>query len=257
MLASVRLAFGLLTVLPTGQVEVSRRLAGQAMALAPLVGVVVGALASSVGALTGTAGAGALTAAALTVAALAVLTRGLHLDGLADTADGLGSGRDPARALAVMHRSDVGPFGVVTLVLVLLVQVAALTNVGASASWPAATAVVLAVTTGRLAACCSCVRGLRPARHEGLGALVTGTVSPVAAATGCLLVVALATLAGAWSGLGAVRAAVAVVAGLVGAAALLVHTVRRLGGVTGDVLGALVEAGTTVSLVVCAFGADG
>ena len=55
---------------------------------------------------------------------LALLTRGLHLDGLADTADGLGPLRDRERALQVMHQSDVGPFGVVTLVLTLLLQVA-------------------------------------------------------------------------------------------------------------------------------------
>ncbi|NEC49139.1 adenosylcobinamide-GDP ribazoletransferase, partial [Actinospica acidiphila] len=56
----------------------------------------------------------------------AALTRGLHLDGLADTADGLGSGRPAEDALRIMKQSDVGPFGVLTLVLVLLVQVAAL-----------------------------------------------------------------------------------------------------------------------------------
>ena len=55
-----------------------------------------------------------------------MLSRAIHLDGLADTADGLGSGRPPADALAIMRQSDVGPFGVATLVLTLLIQVSAL-----------------------------------------------------------------------------------------------------------------------------------
>ena len=67
-----------------------------------------------------------LTGAVLALAALALLTRGLHLDGLADTADGLGPLRGRERALQVMRQSDVGPFGVVTLVLTLLLQVACL-----------------------------------------------------------------------------------------------------------------------------------
>ena len=62
------------------------------------------------------------------MAALALLTRGLHLDGLADLADGLGSGQPAATALDIMRRSDIGPFGTVTLVLVLLTQVAALAH---------------------------------------------------------------------------------------------------------------------------------
>ena len=62
----------------------------------------------------------------LALAALALLTRGLHLDGLADTADGLGPLRGRERALQVMHQSDVGPFGVATLVLTLLLQIACL-----------------------------------------------------------------------------------------------------------------------------------
>ncbi|MYV40156.1 adenosylcobinamide-GDP ribazoletransferase, partial [Streptomyces sp. SID1328] len=70
--------------------------------------------------------AGPLLAAVASAAVPAALTRGLHLDGLADTADGLGSGKPAEQALAIMKRSDIGPFGVLTLVLTLLAQVAAL-----------------------------------------------------------------------------------------------------------------------------------
>ena len=98
-----------------------------AMAWAPAVGLLLGGAAAGVLWLfTRPMDSGPLLAAALAVAALALLTRGMHLDGLADLADGLGSGKPAAAALAVMKRSDIGPFGVVTVVLTLLVQVAAL-----------------------------------------------------------------------------------------------------------------------------------
>ena len=75
-----------------------------------------------------TLGAGPLTASGLAVGSLALLTRGLHLDGLADLADGLASGKPAPAALDIMRRSDIGPLGVVTLVLTLLLQVAALSQ---------------------------------------------------------------------------------------------------------------------------------
>ena len=90
---------------------------------APLVGLLLGGPATGVAVL-GARWISPLAGAVLAVAVLALLTRGLHLDGLADTADGLGPLRDRERALQVMHQSDVGPFGVVTLVLTLLLQVA-------------------------------------------------------------------------------------------------------------------------------------
>ena len=78
-----------------------------------------------------------------------MLTGGLHLDGLADTADGLGSRRPAAAALDIMRRSDIGPMGVAALVLVLLIQVAALAAVPRLPL--AAAALVLAEVTGRVA----------------------------------------------------------------------------------------------------------
>ena len=81
-----------------------------------------------------------LLGAALAMVLLALATGGLHLDGLADTADGLGSRRPADQALEIMRRSDAGPLGVATLVLVLLVQVCALASLprgwaGAAPGW--------------------------------------------------------------------------------------------------------------------------
>jgi adenosylcobinamide-GDP ribazoletransferase len=209
---------------------------------APLVGLLLGGVATGVG-VAGTRLVSPLTGAVLAVAVLAALTRGLHLDGLADTVDALGSYRRGAAALEIMKKPDVGPFGVVALVVVLLLQTAALAEL-AGRSWPAVLAGVVAATAaGRLAVTVACRRGVPAARPEGLGALVAGTVGPVAPAVGAVAV-ALAAVAAVpgrpWQGPLAVAAALAVAVGL------LRHVVRRLGGVTGDVLGAAVEVVTTL-----------
>jgi adenosylcobinamide-GDP ribazoletransferase len=245
-IAGLRLAISLLTVVPVPARRVDRYTARWAMTFAPVAGLLVGLVAALVRLASDRAGFGPLLAATLAVASMALLTRGLHLDGLADLADGLGSGRPAADALAIMKKSDIGPFGVVTLVLTLAVQVAAI------AEAPAA-AVVVAAVTGRLAVTWACRTGVPPARPEGLGALVAGTVRRRDA----IVVTAVAVVAAVLLGLtGGVRAAVlgtaAVLAGIAVSAVLLRHAVRRLGGVTGDVLGALVETAATAALLVMA-----
>jgi len=252
LLSGLRLAVTLLTAVPlpgersggAGGRAPSRRTAAAAMAWAPAVGLLLGAAAAAVLELAARrAHTGPLLAAVLAVAALALLTRGLHLDGLADLADGLGSRRPAAQALAIMKRSDIGPFGVVTLVLTLLVQVAALAQ--AQTLGRGAPAVIAAAVTGRLALPWACRRGVPAARGTGLGTLVAGTVPaaiPVALTA--------AALAGAYPF--GIVVPIAVAAGLAASLALTALAVRRLGGITGDVLGALVEVATAVCLLVTA-----
>jgi adenosylcobinamide-GDP ribazoletransferase len=245
----LRLAVTLLTafplnVTPWGGSAPSRRAAAAAMAWAPLVGLLLGGLAACVLEAAARYGrTGPLLAAVLAVAALAAGTRGLHLDGLADLADGLGSRQPAGRALEIMKRSDIGPFGVVTLVLTLGVQVAALAQAEAAGRGPAAT--VAAAVAGRLALTWACRRGVPAARGSGLGAMVAGTVHPAVPAA--LTVAALA----AACPFGLIIAA-GVAAGLAVSLALTALAVRRLGGITGDVLGALVEVSAAACLVVTA-----
>ena len=140
----------------------TRQSAGDAMALAPAVGLALGAAAAVVlYVFQRYWHAGPLLGSALAVITLAVLTRGLHLDGLADTADGLGSRRPAAGALEIMRRSDIGPFGVAVLVLTLLLQVTALTQ--ADALGRGVTSVAAAALCGRLAMAWACGRGIPPA----------------------------------------------------------------------------------------------
>ena len=255
---ALRLSVGLLTVIPVGAIgEMDRRLARTAMLLAPLVGLILGVIAAAVligvRALVPTT-LGALLAAVLAIATLAYLTRALHLDGLADTADALGSGRRGDAALEIARRGDVGPFGVVTLVLVLLVQVAALA-VASDAGW-GALALVVSVVTGRVTAMVACMRGIPAARPEGLGALVAGTVSRVAALTWVVVALGLAAAAGAWITGVAWVPALAVGAGLVLGLGVVARSVGRLGGINGDVLGAAIEISATTALVLLAVGAS-
>ncbi|MBB0233206.1 adenosylcobinamide-GDP ribazoletransferase, partial [Streptomyces calidiresistens] len=121
-------------------------------------------------------GAGTLLGAVVAVAVPALLTRALHLDGLADVADGLGSGKPAEEALRIMKRSDIGPFGVVALVLVLSGQTAAAHALFGHGWAVGAVAVCLAHVTGRAALITATRRGVPAARPDGLGAMVAGTV---------------------------------------------------------------------------------
>jgi adenosylcobinamide-GDP ribazoletransferase len=250
----LRLALSLLTIAPVRAPAPTPSDARAAMLWAPFAGFGVGFVAALVVYVLRVNAPGHLTfAAVFGVGAMAVLTRGLHLDGLADTADGLGSMKPPEGAYDVMRRGDVGPLGVVTVVLVLLVQV---TAIAANVTVGRGTASLLvSCMVGRLAATLSCTPRTRPL-GDGLGALVVGAV-PRAAAFGMTALVLGASFGLGWidEGVGlnsALHAAGAAVLALAAAHALRAHCVRRLGGVNGDVLGAQVETAVTVSLVVFA-----
>lgn len=247
----LRFAFGTLSVLRVRVERWDRAAAGRAMLAAPLVGLVLGALAAGVGALVAWR-AGGLLGAVAAVAVPAALTRGLHLDGLADVADGLGSGRPAEDALRIMKQSDIGPFGVLTLLLVLLAQVAALAGTFGASPWRGALAVLAASVTARCALAWGCRRSVPAARPGGLGAMVAGTV-PTAGALAVTAAAALLLAAlGATDGASALVLPAAVAVGLGCALALLRRCVRRFDGITGDVLGALAETAATGCLVTVA-----
>jgi adenosylcobinamide-GDP ribazoletransferase len=224
--------------------DVERAAAG-ALRWAPVVGALLGVIAG--GLLVGLVALGVPAAGLLVVGFLALATRGMHVDGLADTADGLGCYGPPERALAVMREGGVGAFAVVALVVTLGVQAAALTALEAH---PIA-AVALAAATGRAGFAWCARRGVAAARPGGLGATVAGSqpvwVAPLWWAV--LAVAAIAVVPGRpWQGPLAVAVAAALVVGL------SAHTRRRFGGVTGDVLGAANELATLATLVVLATG---
>jgi adenosylcobinamide-GDP ribazoletransferase len=255
-LAALRTALGLFTILPVKAApEIGRDGAARAVLWLPVTGLLLAVPAAGVlfavqaG---GHSGPRRLLAAALAVGVLALLTGGLHLDGLADTADGLGSRRPRDEALAIMRRSDVGPFGVAALLFTVLVQVTALATV--APGWPDAAALAVAAVTGRTAVVLATGPGSPPARPDGFGALVAGATTTRARVTAAaaLLAVTAAAAGAAWGAYPALRAVIAVLAGLCAGELLRRLARRRLGGMTGDVFGALVEVSSAVLLLALA-----
>lgn len=240
---ALRMALGTLTALPVPAPRViDRGVAAGAMLLAPLAAVPLAVLAGLVVLAGDALGLPALAVAGVAVGAVGLASRGLHLDGLADTADGLGASFDRARALEIMRRGDSGPAGVATLVLVLIVQSGSLADaISAGHGVPAAVGGVL-VSRWVLALCCT--RGVPSARPDGLGAAVAGSIRlPWTVLTLC----AAAGLATLVPGLPWWRGPLVVAAAVAAAGLVLWRCTARLGGITGDVLGACVEFGAAAA----------
>lgn len=229
--------------------RVDRSTAGLAMLLAPLAVVPLGVGAAVLVLLGRWIDLPALATAYVVLLTLALGTRALHWDGLADTADGLTASYSPERSLEVMRTGPVGPAGVVSVVLVIGLQAAGLASLIRHED--GSLAVALLVCASRACLALACVRGVPAARTDGLGAVHIGSVPVLGALASLVVAVVLVGLAGhvlgsAWPALaGLVLMIVAVVA-------LVLRCVRRLGGITGDVLGAAVEVSLAVLLLAVA-----
>ncbi|WP_226629071.1 adenosylcobinamide-GDP ribazoletransferase [Alloyangia pacifica] len=230
-LRELQVAVMLLTRLPAG------RIAGQAPSLAaarwafPLVGALVGLIGWALFAGALAAGASSPLAAVLAVAAQVLVTGALHVDGLADFADGIGGGRDRAHCLEIMRDSRIGSYGVMALILVSALWIAALAQLGAQLGSLAGAGWFAMIGALSRAAMVAAQEVLPPARADGMARLAAGRSRTARAAV--LVVVLLGGLAG-----GAFGAALVVVCGGTGAAVGALAQ-RRIGGVTGDVLGAI------------------
>lgn len=240
MIDGLLVALGFLTRIPVPG-AVFARAGAQARSLAwyPLVGLLVGALLALLAWCL--QAAPTLLAAALVVAAWAWLTGGLHLDGLADTADAwVGGLGDRARTLAIMKDPRSGPAGVTALVLVLLLKFAAVAGLPAPALWPA---LLIAPLLGR-AALTAAFLTTPYVRAGGLGAPLAGA-SRIAGAFALLASLALVACAGR-------RALLALLVALGVGLLWRRLCMRRLGGMTGDTCGALCELVEVAALVAMA-----
>jgi adenosylcobinamide-GDP ribazoletransferase len=251
MLDGLKMAFGTLTAIPVpAPTRIDRRVGGTAMALAPLTQLPLVCLLLLWGWVVREAPVPPLMAAAATLVALTLATRGMHLDGLADTADGLSASFDRAKALEVMRRGNIGPSGVAAVVLVLLVDAAALASLLTTGNGVVLVAVSLLASRHMLAwGCCA---GVPAARKEGLGATVAGTVQPAVVALGLVLLLGVSAVATQLSGSTWWTGPVAVGGAALGGVAVIQRATRRFGGITGDVLGAVIEVSLALALTASA-----
>lgn len=247
MLADLRRAVALLTILPLRDAAPAGRPYGRAMAYYSLIGAVIGGVLAGVTALLEWVGLTAnvpLLTAALVLAAWAALTGGLHLDGWADCCDALFVPVDRQRRLEIMKDPHLGGFGVLGLVLLLLVKLAALTWVIGSEH--ALLALVAVPAVARWAAVVA-ARMFPSARPGGMGDTFRAGLGPVALAIATIIALA-ATAPLLWAG--SLPWAVVVWGAVVIAFLALAFLAQaRLGGLTGDVYGGVVEVGETAALV--------
>jgi len=180
-----------------------------------------------------------LLSAALILAIWKGSTGGIHLDGLADCLDGL-SGANPEHSLAIMRDSRIGVFGALGLVLCLLIAGAALAGLPGAARAPM---LLIAPAVGRLTPLLVGLLVHASSPGRGLGA---GFLAALPAAAGPVWLGVLLVLA--WALIGAAGVAVAVGALVAGVGGVMVLA-RRLGGLTGDALGAGVEIAELALLV--------
>jgi adenosylcobinamide-GDP ribazoletransferase len=234
---TLRIAFGLMTTLPVKLPEDwSTGDSGRAAVWYPLVGLTIGALTWLAWKGTTLLLFPPLVTGVITLIIWVVLTGGLHLDGLADCCDGLFASVSPARRLEIMKDPHVGAFGVIGLILILFLKAAALTSLTNVSSF----GILLAAS---LARGCILPAGLLPlARPSGMGSDFAAGFQRSFIVWSAIIPLTLAILLG-------LRGILSSVAGL-GAAVLVLWLARsRIGGVTGDVFGMLVEIVESVILL--------
>ncbi len=233
-------AFGLLTRLPLPQIQITP--SPRAAWAWPVVGATIGALAAAAASAALTLSIPAGVAAAIALGMAAMLTGGLHEDGLADTFDGLFGGATRDKRLAIMKDSRIGSYGTLALVLITLMRWSALTAlIAADQHW----AGLIAAGALSRAPMAVLIATLPNARGTGLSHM---TGSPPQGAVAAALVIAAA--------FGILCTGMAII-GMATLAAIATWALARLsrariGGQTGDILGASQQLAETAALALAA-----
>jgi adenosylcobinamide-GDP ribazoletransferase len=232
-----RLALGTLTALPIQPpTTVTPHTARTAVLLAPLAAAPLGLAVAATLWLVGHFGVNPLAGGLLAVGVLVLGSRAFHVDGLADTADGLTASYDRERSLAVMKSGSVGPAGAAAVVVVLGLQAVGFADL---VHCPVAAAILVCLSRGVLAL--TCMSGVSAAEGDGLRAPFAGCLPAPRAVGYWLGVAAIGTAAFAGLDLPWRHALAGFGIATLVVALLLRRSTSRLGGVTGDIFGAGIE----------------
>lgn len=214
----------------------------------PLVGALVGGLGAAAYAVSTALGLPPLLAASITLAALIVATGALHEDGLADIADGFGGGKTKEDKLRIMRDSRLGSYGTLALLLGLILRIGALAAL--ASPWAVSGALI---TTSALSRSMMPIgmSFMKQARSDGLSASA-GRPHPGRSIAALVIALTIAWICLPWHQALAVGGIACV-----GSSLLLLLAQRQIGGITGDVLGALQQSTEIIGLLVLVAMADG
>ena len=249
MIKPLSISLGFLTVLPIPvKGELRPADMGKAMAFFPIAGAVIGGILISADVVLSSILPGAVVDFIL-IAVLALITGGIHLDGLADTCDGLYGGKTREDALSIMKDSRVGAIGAVGLIIIIGLKYTALLSY--SQAYPQAlpqgvkyAALLLMPLLSRWSMVLTACLSVYARMSGGTGKDFVETVSPLSLLTATIFASVAAGVMMGWRG--------GIVMLFVGGITLIgvIYFKKRLGGVTGDVLGAVNEVNEVMVLLV-------
>ncbi|PRQ11121.1 adenosylcobinamide-GDP ribazoletransferase [Corynebacterium sp. 13CS0277] len=258
LVEGISTALSWLSILPVRGAEVFDTITGRrAMLAMPVVGVVLGIVGAAVVTAGWVLGTPALLLGVLVVVSWELGTRMMHIDGLADVGDALGSYAPPAKAQEILADKYTGALGMGAVLLTLMATVSA-TGLLSAAGPRAMVLVALVPWLARIGALRGCVTDFHPIHAGGFGGLTIGTVPRAGFLAWAALGVVGSSAAAAWATLPLTPAGLPVLLGVYAllpiggwllTTGLLRHCARRFAGLNGDCLGAAIEVGTAAHAV--------
>lgn len=220
--------------------EVKREDFADAVRYFPIVGVIVGSIDMLIYLVTSTFFHGALPSV-FTILSHIIITGGLHLDGVSDTADGIFSGRNKERVLEIMKDSRVGTFGVLALIIIILLRFVAIEDMPKMNLY---SALFISPVISRSLATLLMYKRRYARESEGLGDLFIGKISKMTSFLALFIGIGVTLLAARLNGL------IVILVGVVFTLIFRTYIEKRLDGVTGDILGASIELNEVIVLIV-------